>query len=207
MNNVLLINPWYLGWVVARSFDPRYGEMHVMYTSDRSEVYNYMDLKLACGRSTAKFCLLLTSKVQVGLRMCVNFYVPWNPRGKICHQQSELLSTSGVYEKAAQTEPNLRYWGIRPKSDMSNVRANEFWLYIAFNIVFIISVLPSSSSYIVILHINKQNKYMEEIILFKNNVTSTPSPIHWTCGSMRFKPLNCIFLPSWWLLFASGRIL
>ena len=66
-----------------------------MYTSDRSEVYNYMDLKLARGRSTTKFCLLLTSKVQVGLRMCVNFYVLWNPRGKICPQQSELLSTTG----------------------------------------------------------------------------------------------------------------
>ena len=57
-------------------------------------VYNYMGVKLTRGRSTTKFCLLVTFEAHVGLRRCVNFYVPRNHTGKFCQQQSEVLSTS-----------------------------------------------------------------------------------------------------------------
>ena len=49
----------------AKQFDLRYGEIQVMHCS---KVYNYMGVKLTHGRSTTKFCLLLTFESHVGFR-------------------------------------------------------------------------------------------------------------------------------------------
>ena len=72
-----------------------------MYTSDRSEVDNYVGAKLTRGRFTPKFCLLVTSKAQVGL--CGDFHVPWNPSGESVNNsrfQVPRLSVSSVRRMA-----------------------------------------------------------------------------------------------------------
>ena len=76
----ILINPRYLGWAVAARFDPRHGEIRVLNTSDCSEICNYVGVKLTRGRSTAKFCLLLTFQSAGRTPQVCLFYAPHNPR-------------------------------------------------------------------------------------------------------------------------------
>ena len=120
-----------------------------MYTSDRSEVYNYVGVKLTRGISTAKFCLLVTSEAQVGLRMCVNFFVSRNPRGKFYHQQSEVLSTSDIGQLGPTSGKKLRRrgqirgtegFGQNPTYSMSELSSFDCSLFAArHGLVIIIS--------------------------------------------------------------------
>ena len=83
-----------------------------------SQILSSCDLRSAC--RTPQVCQFLCTSESTGQ------ILPSTIRG--VKYLGHRIARSDVWQKAAQTGPNPRYWGIWPKSDIFDVRAIEFWL-------------------------------------------------------------------------------